>query len=101
MTYETEVPASAKLLDDAKEIILGSRNRAYGEPEDNFARIAEVWNWYLVNKFDFRGRLLDYDVALLMDLLKTARLLHDPTNEDSWKDKAGYVGCGWGCVEGA
>ncbi len=73
---------------------VSGRPKAYGAPEDNFSRIAALWQVYVELKF---GVVLDIgpvDVALMMDLLKTARLIETPGLEDSWTDKAGYTACG-------
>lgn len=60
--------------------------------EDTYATIAQFWNAYLHGiGVDGDIKLEDYDVALMMDLFKTARLTHDPHHEDSWVDKAGYI----------
>ena len=43
------------------------------------------------------GAILDlhdlqaYEVALMMDALKTIRLANSPWHEDSWDDKLGYI----------
>lgn len=101
MNSEQRVPnpsTRAGILDDAKRIITQDRSDSYGPPEDNFRQIAEVWNWYLRHRLNVPVELRPHDVALLMDLLKTARMFHNSDNYDTWLDKAGYVGCGWGCV---
>ena len=36
-----------ELLDLANECVCGDRNLQYGEPEDNFSRVATLWNAYL------------------------------------------------------
>lgn len=82
-----------EILSTAEKAINGERNLAYGEPEDNFARIAKLWNAYLAN-MGMPPQLRPHDVALLLDLMKTARLQNDPSHEDSWIDKAGYSACG-------
>lgn len=100
-------PAS-KVLDDPfggeEDIlkILADINKArasqYGTPEDNFARIARHWTVYLKNRFDLDVEITPPDVALLMDLMKTARLENMIDHKDSWVDKAGYVRAGWAIV---
>jgi hypothetical protein len=34
----------AVVLDEARQCVLSDRNAAYGQPEDNFANIAALWN---------------------------------------------------------
>jgi hypothetical protein len=78
----------ADLLSRAAHIVNGQRNTAYGAPEDNFARIAALWSAHL------SVSVTATDVALMMVLLKVARLRHDPGHEDGWVDIAGYAACG-------
>ena len=83
----------ALLLDTAKETVAG-RGRNYGTPEDNFARIANHWEMFLVNRYGSGFSLTPGDVAVMMALMKIARLEHDPRHADSWIDLAGYAACG-------
>lgn len=82
-------------LDKANSIVNGERQKNYGTPENNFQRIAELWTSYLQNREEEH---LDYlsakDVAIMMILMKVARLMNDPKHEDSWTDIAGYAACG-------
>ncbi len=71
-----------------------ARTAQYGAPEDNFARIARHWQVYLLNAKGLDVDVTPTDVALLMDLMKTARLENMPSHRDSWVDKAGYARCG-------
>lgn len=78
----------AAILDEAKAIVTRDRNGAYGEPEDLFAVIAALWSvhlGYAVNRTD---------VALMMTMLKLARIRANPGHRDSWVDAAGYLACG-------
>lgn len=71
------------------ETILAIRGVQYGDAQDNFTKIGRIW-----------GALLDiddipaYQVALMMDALKTSRLFNNATHEDSWIDKQGYTELG-------
>jgi hypothetical protein len=74
-------------LKQAMEAVDGSRDRQYGSPEENFARIARFWQMYL-------GEVVEpHDVAVMMMLVKLARVMHDPTTHDNWVDIAGYAAC--------
>ena len=89
------MPSKRDILDLATKAV-ADRGLNYGAPEDNFARIATLWNAHLVNR-SARGVLehLDpTDVALMCALLKIARLQHQPDHLDSWVDLAGYAACG-------
>lgn len=85
-------------LNQAMIQVTGKRTQDYGTPENNFQTIAAFWNVYLMNKFkipfDVEFIIEPVDVALMMDLLKTARLITTPTHTDSWVDKGGYAACG-------
>ena len=85
-----------RALDIAKGAICEDRNKSYGEPEDNFQRIADFWTIYLRGRVESGEEVVKpADVALMLDLLKTARLMNDITHGDGWIDKAGYCGCGY------
>lgn len=72
-----------------------ARGLKYGQPEDNFARIARHWGVYFRNRFGIElGNFGSRDVSVLMDLMKTGRLENEITHHDSWVDKAGYAACG-------
>ena len=89
-----------EVLKNAGEIIAGIREDHYGKPEDNFQRIATMWNTYLdgvVIGRDASGSLIGLtpkDVAAMMILLKVARLAHTNNHDDSWIDIAGYAALG-------
>ena|ERR1700722_17353500 len=74
------------------------RDRAlnYGAPEDNFRRIAELWNaWQKIKGSYFpKNSYTPVDVAVMNILLKIARLANTPSHNDSWIDIAGYAACG-------
>jgi hypothetical protein len=81
------------LLDAAKAAV-ADRGLNYGSPEDNFGRIANLWNCHLEN----RGLRQDWaltsaDVAYMMVLMKIARLENQPDHIDSIVDIAGYAAC--------
>lgn len=76
------------VLEEAIEYITKDRNTSYGTPEQNFQLIASLWTTYL------EKTIQPHDVAVLMTLLKIARLKTSPTNRDNWVDLAGYAACG-------
>jgi len=78
-----------EVLYRAAELIGGDRQDDYGDAEVNFGNIAKGWS--IILGCDVKP----HQVALCMDWLKTARLINQPGHEDSWTDKAGYVGLGW------
>lgn len=85
-------------LDKAAECVLKDRASQYGGVEDNFARIAELWNAYLGPHAGIG--IESHDVAAMMALLKIARVRSNPVHGDSWIDLAGYAACGAECASG-
>lgn len=89
----------ADILHAAEKCVCGQREQDYGTPEDNFETIAELWEAYL-NKACTRGvnvRVEAKDVAVMMALLKIARIAAGGGKADSWIDLAGYAACGAEC----
>lgn len=66
--------------------VLNDRQDEYGDAHANFTKIGKIW-----------GALLDidpiesYQVALMMDALKTVRVFRNAQHKDSWVDKQGYT----------
>jgi len=81
-----------KILDEAKNVIEGPRDKAYGPPNKNFERIADLMSAVLGDKL--REQLTSSDVALVMIAVKLGRLMETPDHWDTWVDIAGYAGCG-------
>lgn len=75
------------ILDKAKAIVTGDREQQYGKPEDNFAIIAGLWSAYKGDSFT------PVDVAMMMALLKIARIKTGVGTVDSFVDLAGYAAC--------
>jgi len=67
------------------EALLQERGEMYGEAVDNFTAVGRGWG-AILNIEDIPA----YQVALMMDFLKTIRCAINPTHEDSWQDKLGY-----------
>ena len=86
-----------EILKTAAKIVNGQREDDYGSPEDCFATIAELWVAYMRDKCVSPGAdmtILPEDVAVMMVLLKIARLVHGNGTADTWIDIAGYAACG-------
>ena len=83
----------SEILSQANDIVNGSRNTSYGQPEDNFQLIADYWSMYLVNKGKMNTVLSSEDITIMMILLKIARMGGEGT-EDCFIDIAGYAACG-------
>ncbi len=78
----------ANLLDVAKAYITKDRQADHGDAEDNFSRIAQYWSVHL------GVPVKAHDVAVMMALLKVARIKQNPNHIDNWVDGAGYFACG-------
>jgi hypothetical protein len=81
-------------LDNAKDLINGDRAADYGDALINHQRIAKGWNVIVSDAISTHGQLTPAHVALMMDWLKTSRLLTNIHKMDSWVDKAGYTALG-------
>lgn len=86
------------ILEKAKNIITGERQNAYGEVEDNFQTIANLFNAYLKSKANCKSEITAQDVAVMMILVKVARISSGHHKDDNWIDIAGYAACG-GSIE--
>ena len=82
-----------EFLDSAKKCVCNDRESQYGNPEDNFSLIADLWNIYLHGKYQHEATINAADVAVLMALLKIARLATGKFKEDSYVDCIGYMAC--------
>lgn len=69
------------------EKILEQRLEQYGDAFTEFTAIGRVWAGFLKLEDDIPA----YQVALMMDALKSVRLFHNPYKDDSWLDKEGYT----------
>ena len=83
----------AECLDAAAQCVLKDRQNQYGGPENNFERIAQMWNGDL----GING-IKPWDVAAMMGMLKMARARFNPKYADNWVDLAGYAACGIECA---
>ena len=79
-------PINETVLDEAKRIVYGERNEAYGDPSDDFANIAAIWSVI------FNQEVTRDQVGLAMIALKMSRQLHKH-KRDNLVDIAGYAAC--------
>lgn len=74
------------VLDRAKKVVdERDRQARYGPPEEFMGRLAKMWGGYLGIE------VKPTDAAMMMALLKAARLKTSPDHEDSLVDFAGYA----------
>jgi hypothetical protein len=90
----------ADLLAGAERAVNGDRDADYGDPVRDFERQAAMIQAYLEGVVEHRGelRIDPVDVAAIMVIVKTSRLVTNPAKKDSWLDIAGYAACGWDCA---
>lgn len=78
-----------EILSAAEQCVCTSRQEEYGPIENNFALIARLWREYL----DTDKPITAHDVAVMMALLKIARIASGQTKEDNYVDLCGYAAC--------
>ena len=83
-----------EILDIAKHLLNDDRAKDYGDAYVNHQRIADGWNIIVQAAYMREGHLTPMHVALMMDWVKTSRLLHTLSHSDSWVDKAAYSALG-------
>lgn len=74
---------AVKVLQTAEDLIQ-ERGLAYGHPAINHMRIAQFWSTYL------EAPIKPEQVAIMMVLVKVARLVESPGHEDSFIDLTAY-----------
>lgn len=65
--------------------ILTERGQEYGAPDKCFGRAAALASVF------FEREVTPFEIAMVMDFVKTARIMHDKTKIDSWQDKVNYT----------
>ena len=79
----------SNVLDTAKQYVTKDREATHGNMEDNFESIGMLWEQY----FDYGWSFSPADVAVMMALLKIARLKSSKDNPDNYIDACGYMAC--------
>lgn len=98
--WEEKTVSREEILEKAKECVCGHREQDYGKPENNFETIGLLWGVYLNAAHpeytqSFPINIIGAkDVAMMMALLKIARICTGTGTEDSFIDLAGYAACG-------
>ena len=75
------------MREDELNEILEARQSTYGDASENFKKIGRIWAALL----GLNGDIPAYQVALMMDAMKTVRCFANPEHMDSWDDKVGYT----------
>ena len=79
----------SSVLDTAKQYVTKDREATHGDMENNFEAIAMLWEQYFNCEWSFSPT----DVAMMMALLKIARLKSNKDNPDNYIDACGYMAC--------
>lgn len=77
------------ILSEAERCVCADREQQYGSPENNFSLIARLWREYL----DTDKPITAHDVAIMMALLKIARIASGQVKADNYVDACGYLAC--------
>ena len=85
---DSRAQVRAEVLRTAEMYVTKDRAGEHGNMEDNFKSIAAYWSQHLGTK------VTAVDVAIMMTLLKIARLGSNEANLDNWVDGCGYLACG-------
>lgn len=86
----------AEILDSAKKCVCEDRESQYGSPEDSFELIAELWEPIIRERCVSPGAdvcVTGDTVAIMMTLLKIARIATGRFKSDSYIDACGYMAC--------
>src|SRR4030095_12986664 len=84
-------PERVNILNEAADLITGQRQEDYGTPQENFTRVADLWNVVIKRNLETNTPLSPRQVSDMMILLKVARTVNTPTH-DSYVDISGYAG---------
>lgn len=79
----------ARILAESEQLINGDRAKDYGDPNENFGRIANLWNAQFAHKLN--QPFTAQDVAYALIHLKMSRLANTPGHRDSLIDVCGYA----------
>jgi hypothetical protein len=82
---KAETSEAWQILNDAANLIDGDRNVQHGDRAHCHGEIAKLWTWWTGFQIDA------HDVAMMMMLLKAARVKTGAYNRDCYVDGAGYL----------
>ena len=85
----------ATCLEKAKRKAVGYKDNNNSRPENNLEQIAIYWRAFIKNQFGLDLKITSEHVALMMELMKIARIQGGHSVEDSYVDACGYLACGY------
>lgn len=80
-----ETKMRGNILLSAHKTINGQRVDIHGQPEDCFNTIAKLWSIWIGKE------LTAHDAAVMLNLMKVARMKHGAGSIDSYVDACGYI----------
>jgi len=87
------------ILDEARSIVYGDRERTHGAPDSNLVAIAAIWSALLRDQLREAQTVTPQIVCLMMAGLKLARASNRPSHREHVLDTVGYMAlmerCGW------
>lgn len=86
-----------QIVDEVQKCVCRERYEQYGEVDDNFTNIGELWTWWLKKRgilSDSSPGLTVLDVAQMNSMIKISRKINNIEYIDNWIDDAGYNVCG-------
>lgn len=92
-TEKPPVTSAAGIARLAADLVGGDREHEHGAKEDNFQRIATMWNAWLDIRKSPDEPLNAHDVGVMMTILKLARTQSGSYNPDDYTDTCGYAAC--------
>lgn len=101
-------PTRVTMLEVAKALTGGDRNKAYGPPFDNLSDCSTLWNAYINSKWgclkvqadgSYKVDLNAEDVAWMMTLVKMTRSFQPGYHPDNYIDSAAYAAIAGECRE--
>lgn len=101
----TPIEKREDILKQAIDIVCSDRNNQYGEPEDNFSVIGELWSAYLNARCTHPGVRVDIgaqeaaDMLILFKVARSATAVNPKT--DTYVDIAGYAACAGAIIDKA
>lgn len=85
-----------QILDTARSLTTGDRNKSYGPPKDNLTTYANLCEAYLHGKG--KDNVLDaVDGAIFMVLAKVSRIAANRGHKDNYVDGAAYMAIAGEC----
>lgn len=101
-------PTRVRMLEIARNLTGGDRNKSYGPPFDNLSDCSNLWNAYINSKWgclkaqvdgSYRVELNAEDVAWMMTLVKMTRSFHPGYHPDNYVDATAYSAIAGECRE--